>query len=256
MPESEEIKSGADKIEIPKVKKGISSKFIILGVFGYLSVLGLMIVGMVYFLKPDVTPVVIAQPAVTATTVPKISTIKNDLIDPDIREAVEGYLDDPESIDISELVNELKEIEYKRNIRYKMEQDSIARLQAERETKITGAKLEELKIQTAKLIAARPKPVESKKEKAETESEKSGATKITLKDNAESKKRGLKQLAKIYSSMKPTDAAKILDKMDTKLVVNLLATMKDRNAAKILSSFKPEKAARISKKINDKFAQI
>ena len=56
--------------------------------------------------------------------------------------------------------------------------------------------------------------------------------------------------------MKPKDAAKILDKMDTKLVVNLLATMKDRNAAKILSSFKPEKAARISKKINDKFAQI
>ena len=255
MPESEDIKSGANKIEIPKVKKGISSKFIILGIFGYLSVLGLMIIGMVYFLKPDLTPVVILQPAVTATTVPKISTNKVVLIDPDVKEAVENYLDDPESIDISDLVNELKEIEYKRNLRYKMEQDSIARLQAERETKITRAKLEELKIQTAKLIAARPKPIETEKEKAETESEKSGATQTTLIDNAASKK-GLKQLAKIYSSMKPTDAAKILDKMDTKLVVNLLATMKDRNAAKILSSFKPEKAARISKKINDKFAQI
>ena len=242
MPESEEVKSGADKIEIPKVKKGISSKFIILGVFGYLSVLGLMIVGMVYFLKPDVTSVAIVQPAVNTATVQNNSTNKKDLIDPDIKEAVEGYLDDPESIDISDLVNELKEIEYKRNLRYKMEQDSIARLQAERETKITRAKLEELKIQTAKLIAARPKPIAAEKEKAETK-------------NAKSKK-GLKQLAKIYSSMKPTDAAKILDKMDTKLVVNLLATMKDRNAAKILSSFKPEKAARISKKINDKFAQI
>ncbi|MCH8303524.1 MAG: hypothetical protein IIB94_00170 [Candidatus Marinimicrobia bacterium] len=255
MPESEEVKSGADKIEIPKVKKGISSKFIILGVFGYLSVLGLMIVGMVYFLKPDVTSVAIVQPAVNTATVQNNSTNKKDLIDPDIKEAVEGYLDDPESIDISDLVNELKEIEYKRNLRYKMEQDSIARLQAERETKITRAKLEELKIQTAKLIAARPKPIAAEKEKAETKSEKSGATQTTLIDNAKSK-RGLKQLAKIYSSMKPTDAAKILDKMDTKLVVNLLATMKDRNAAKILSSFKPEKAARISKKINDKFAQI
>lgn len=255
MPESEEIKSGADKIEIPKVKKGISSKFIILGAFGYLSVLGLMIVGMVYFLKPDVTPVVIVQPAVNTATVQNNSTNKKDLIDPDIKEAVEDFLDDPESIDINDLVNELKEIEYKRNLRYKMEQDSIARLQAERETKITRAKLEELKIQTAKLIAARPKPIEAVKEKAGIESENSPATQTTLIDNAKSKK-GLKQLAKIYSSMKPTDAAKILDKMDTKLVVSLLATMKDRNAAKILSSFKPEKAARISKKINDKFAQI
>jgi len=255
LPDSEEVKIGSEKIEIPKDKKGISSKFIILGVVGYLSVLGLMVVGMVYFLKPDVTPVVNVQSAVTTTTVPDISSNINDPNDPDINEAVEDFVDDPESVDISDLVTELREIEYKNNLRYKMEQDSIARLQAERETKIAKAKLEELKIQTAKLIAARPKPIEADNEKEESGSEDGPTTQAAANADNESKK-GLKQLVKIYSSMKPTDAAKILDKMETKLVVNLLSTMKDRNAAKILSSFTPEKAARISKKINDKFTQI
>lgn len=250
MPESDEIKSGTDKIELPKVKKGISYKFIILGVAGYLSVLVLMIIGMVYFLKPDVTPVVSVQPVVNTSTVPNNSKQNDDLNDLDINEAVRKLVDEPESIDISDLIAELKEIEYKSNLRSKMEQDSIARLQAERQTKIAQAKLEELKIQTAKMIAARPKPIE-----AITESEKREIIQTSALVGKESKK-GFKQLAKIYSSMRPTDAAKILDKMETKLVVNLLANMKNRNAAKILSSFTPAKAARISKKISDKLAQI
>lgn len=250
MPESDEIKSGTDKIELPKVKKGISYKFIILGVAGYLSVLVLMIIGMVYFLKPDVTPVVSVQPVVNTSTVPNNSKQNDDLNDLDINEAVRKLVDEPESIDISDLIAELKEIEYKSNLRSKMEQDSVARLQAERQTKIAQAKLEELKIQTAKMIAARPKPIE-----AITESEKREIIQTSALVGKESKK-GFKQLAKIYSSMRPTDAAKILDKMETKLVVNLLANMKNRNAAKILSSFTPAKAARISKKISDKLAQI
>ena len=250
MPESDEIKDGTDKIEIPKVKKGISTKYIILGVAGYLSVLVLMIVGMVYFLKPDVTPVVSLQPVVKISTAPSKSEGNDDINDPDINQAVQSLIDEPARVDISDLVAELKEIEYKSNLRNRMEQDSVARLQAERETKIAQAKLEELKIQTAKLIAARPKPVG-----AATGSETNEATQTSKVVKAESKE-GFKQLAKIYSSMRPTDAAKILDKMETKLVVNLLANMKNRNAAKILSSFTPEKAARISKKISDKFAQI
>ncbi len=249
MPEPEEIK-------VPKVKKGISIKFIILGVVGYLSVLGLMIVGIVYFLKPDPTPMVTVQPTLIPTTNPNQSAQKSDnVIDPDIKRLVDNLIEEPENIDISDLVNELKEIEYKSNLRYKMEQDSIARLQAERETRIARAKLEQLKIETAKLIAARPKYKDTLKEKPEAGSGQNQAKSAAALVRTESKK-GYKQLAKIYSSMKPADAAKILDKMDTRLVVNLLANMKDRNAAKILSSLKPEKAARISKKISDKLAQI
>lgn len=243
MPEPDEIKDGTDKIEIPEVKKGVSYKLIILGVAGYLSVLVLMIIGMVYFLKPDLTPVVRVQPVVNTAPVPNNSAQNDDLNDPDIE-------DDPESVDISDLVKELKEIEYKSKLRHEMEQASIAQQQAERETKIARAKLEELKIQTAKMIAARPKQV-----KAVSDTEKELTTQVSVLIGTESKK-GFKQLAKIYSSMKPTDAAKILEKMETKLVVNLLANMKGRNAAKILSSFTPAKAARISKKISDKLAQI
>lgn len=255
MPDSDEIKNDADKIEIPKVKKGVSSKFIIFGIVGYLSVLVLMIVGMVYFLKPDVTPVVSVQPVVITTKTPVNPAQKNnandlDIIDPEVDKVVQDLANEPESVDISDLVSELKEIEYKSNLRHKMELASIAQQQAERETKIAQARLEELKIQTAKLIAARPKPVA-----VENEPEKEQTTQTRTVESSGSKK-GFKQLAKIYSSMRPNDAAKILEKMETKLVVNLLANMKGRNAAKILSSFKPEKAARISKKISDKFAQI
>lgn len=250
MPESEQIKKGMDNIEIPNVKKNTSYKIILLGVAGYLSVLVLMIIGMVYFLKPDVTPVVSVQPVVITTAVPSNSTQNDNVNDPDINESVQNFLDDPESIDISDIVAELKGIEYNRELRTKMELDSIARLQAERQTKIAQARLEALKIETAKLIAARPKPIESL-----TEPEIIQTTQTNDLVNVDLKK-GFKQLAKIYSSMNPADAAKILDKMDSKLVVNLLANMKNRNAAKILSSFAPEKAARISKKISDKFAQI
>ena len=250
MPEPDEIKDGTDKIEIPEVKKGVSYKFIILGVTGYLSVLVLMIIGMVYFLKPDLTPVVGVQPVVNTAPVPNNSAQNDDLNDPDIDNTMQDIEDDPESVDISDLVKELKEIEYKSKLRHEMEQASIAQQQAERETKIARAKLEELKIQTAKMIAARPKQV-----KAVSDTEKELTTQVSVLIGKESKK-GFKQLAKIYSSMRPTDAAKILEKMETKLVVNLLANMKGRNAAKILSSFTPAKAARISKKISDKLAQI
>lgn len=255
MPESDKIKDGTDKIEIPKVKKGVSYKFIIIGVAGYLSVLVLMIVGMVYFLKPDVTPVVRVQPVVNTTTVPNKSAQNNDLNDPDtnapdIDKAVQDFVNEPESVDISDIVAELKEIEYKSNLRHKMELASIAQLQAERETKIAQARLQELKIQTAKLIAARPKAIA-----AVNEPENEQVLQVNALVSTESLK-GFKKLAKIYSSMRPTDAAKILEKMETKLVVNLLTNMKGRNAAKILSSFSPTKAARISKKISDKLAQI
>jgi len=249
LPEPNEIKRGTDNIEIPEVKKTISYKIIILGVSGYLTVLVLMIVGMVFFLKPDVTPVVSVQGVVNTTPVPINSTQNGEVNDPDINKSVEVLLDEAESIDISDIVNELKGIEYNRNLRDKMEQDSVARLLAERQTKIAQARLEALKIETAKLISARPKSIDMVTEPETIQTtQTTELVKVELKD-------GFIQLAKIYSAMKPTDAAKILDKMETNLVVNLLSNMKNRNAAKILSSFAPKKAARISKKISDNFAQ-
>ena len=251
MPEEEIKVSETDEIKKPGSKKGLPIKLILLGSGGYLVVLGLMIVGMMMILKPDAPPV--EELASTEEQTPPVAQPTQK--EPQVIDPSTTYLDLVENVDITDLVDELKEIEYKSRLRDRMEKDSVARLQAESETKIAKAKLEKLKLETAKLISARFKPrldAGSGADQGEADIFEMAPDKM---DKTEPKK-GYKHLAKIYASMKPAAAAKILDKMETKLVVNLLANMKDRNAAKILTSFKPQKAARISKEMSTKLSQI
>lgn len=49
-------------------------------------------------------------------------------------------------------------------------------------------------------------------------------------------------LVKLYARMKPRDAARILDGMDTKVVVALIARMKEIRAAPILAAMRPDRA--------------
>ena len=251
MPEEEIKVSKTDEIKKPESKKGLPIKLILLGSAGYLVVLGLMIVGMMMILKPDAPPIEELASAEEKTPSAAQPSVKEpDVIDPSMT-----FLDLAENVDITDLVDELKEIEYKSRLRDRMERDSVARLQAENEARIAKAKLEKLKLETAKLISARYKPRLELSSAADQGAEGIFESAPDKKEKSESKK-GYKHLAKIYASMKPAAAAKILDKMETNLVVNLLANMKDRNAAKILTSFKPQKAARISKEMSTKLAQI
>jgi flagellar motility protein MotE (MotC chaperone) len=55
-----------------------------------------------------------------------------------------------------------------------------------------------------------------------------------------------KHLIKIYSAMKPQNAADLIDKLDIKLAIELLSKMKGDDVGKILSFVKIEKAAKIS----------
>jgi len=55
-----------------------------------------------------------------------------------------------------------------------------------------------------------------------------------------------KHLIKIYSAMKPQNAADLIDKLDIKLAIELLSRMKGDDVGKILSFVKIEKAAKIS----------
>lgn len=55
-----------------------------------------------------------------------------------------------------------------------------------------------------------------------------------------------KHLIKIYSAMKPRNAADLIDKLDIKLAIELLSRMKGDDVGKILSFVKIEKAAKIS----------
>jgi len=63
-------------------------------------------------------------------------------------------------------------------------------------------------------------------------------------------KKRIKQLAKVYSAMRPEEAARILETLDDDLLIKILSSMgDDRQKAKILSTISREKATRISKKI-------
>lgn len=55
-----------------------------------------------------------------------------------------------------------------------------------------------------------------------------------------------KHLIKVYSAMKPQNAADLIEKLDINLAVKLLSRMKGDDVGKILSYVKIEKAAKIS----------
>jgi flagellar motility protein MotE (MotC chaperone) len=55
-----------------------------------------------------------------------------------------------------------------------------------------------------------------------------------------------KHLIKVYSAMKPQNAADLIDRLDIKLAIKLLSKMKGDDVGKILSFVKIDKAAKIS----------
>lgn len=71
-------------------------------------------------------------------------------------------------------------------------------------------------------------------------------------EKAENKNASIRSLAQIYGTMKPKEAAKLLENMDEKLVVNLLSTMKANEAAEILSIMDFKKAAKISEALTQR----
>jgi len=71
---------------------------------------------------------------------------------------------------------------------------------------------------------------------------------VETSDELEIKK--IKQLAKVYSAMRPEEAARILETLDDKLVIKILSSMgDDRQKAKILGSLSQDKSSKISEQI-------
>ena len=60
----------------------------------------------------------------------------------------------------------------------------------------------------------------------------------------------VKSLAKIYGTMKPKEAAKLMENLDEKLVMNIISTMTPDEAASILSLMEVKKAAKISEALS------
>ena len=63
---------------------------------------------------------------------------------------------------------------------------------------------------------------------------------------------GIMQMARIYESMSVEEAAQRIEKMDADLAVNLLSTIKSKQAGKILGAITAEKAASLSARIVSK----
>lgn len=55
-------------------------------------------------------------------------------------------------------------------------------------------------------------------------------------------------LVQVYSNMKPSNAAKVLETLDEDLAVEIIGRMKKKNAAEVLNLMKPEKAQSFSEK--------
>jgi flagellar motility protein MotE (MotC chaperone) len=84
-------------------------------------------------------------------------------------------------------------------------------------------------------------------EKAMVRSEElAGARKGMIEENITS-------LARVYSSMKPAQAAAILDRVDESIAIQILSRMRSRNSAKILGKMNTSVARNISERIAGKF---
>jgi flagellar motility protein MotE (MotC chaperone) len=69
---------------------------------------------------------------------------------------------------------------------------------------------------------------------------------VSIHDSLSARK--LKDIAKVYAAMRPSEAATILETMDDAIVASIVRSINDdRQKAKILSLFPTDKAARISK---------
>jgi flagellar motility protein MotE (MotC chaperone) len=71
-------------------------------------------------------------------------------------------------------------------------------------------------------------------------------------EKAEAKNASIRSLAQIYGSMKPKEAAKLLENMDEKLAVNVLSTLKANEAAEVLAGMDIKKAAKISEALTQR----
>jgi hypothetical protein len=62
----------------------------------------------------------------------------------------------------------------------------------------------------------------------------------------------ISRVARLYSNMKPEEAAPIMKELDDDLVVTILKKMEDEQAAKILTAMEPQRAAKLTRVLTAK----
>jgi flagellar motility protein MotE (MotC chaperone) len=66
------------------------------------------------------------------------------------------------------------------------------------------------------------------------------------------KKAEIEQLVKIYTAMKPKDAARIFDELDMNILLSVVTTMKENKVAPILSQMNAEKARQLTEEMSSR----
>lgn len=66
------------------------------------------------------------------------------------------------------------------------------------------------------------------------------------REEQEAEKKRVSKLARLYNSMKPADAAKIMADLDDEIAIAVLQKMDEAQAAKVLAAFEPAQSARLT----------
>ena len=70
--------------------------------------------------------------------------------------------------------------------------------------------------------------------------------KVSLKQHDDEQEAKLKSLVKIYETMKPKDSARILEKLDMPILLDVVERMKEAKAAPVISAMDSEKAKKLT----------
>ncbi|MBD3345462.1 MAG: hypothetical protein GF401_10410 [Chitinivibrionales bacterium] len=127
---------------------------------------------------------------------------------------------------------------------FQANQQKLKELEKEREKLIKQQ--EHVAIMQQELESAKTELIAKKKEMEQL-----------VKETSELEKKRIRQLAKVYGSMRATEAARILETLDDDLLIKILNSINDdRQKAKIVAAISQKKASRISKKMGKSLSDL
>jgi flagellar motility protein MotE (MotC chaperone) len=155
----------------------------------------------------------------------------------------QNYSDDYQTMSNTELEimsNQIFELAEKRK-------GVIKESEAELKRKLNRLRrLEQTVLRRYKALRMLQEELKSTLKRSKTEEEDQPQNSATTQERKQARVQEVRRLAKSFESMKPADAAQVIEVMDPDLVVDVLRMVKPRKSGKILGSLDPKTAARVS----------
>ena len=160
----------------------------------------------------------------------------------------DGELADKEAIDLNYLIHKQNALKREKEALEKEKQELLAiKEEINKKIEILTSMRNEIRAENERKMNELKAEQERKMNELKAEEErKSKELKAEMERKKMFEERKLKHLIQAYSTMKPQQAAGLIEKLDIKFAVELLSSMKGDVAGKILSFVDLEKGARIS----------